>query len=269
MRALALAICLLLPGVGWGQEAPDGGLGAIRTELAALYGELRALEDHLTSGEAAGTTVAGASALQRLEAIERELQRLTARSEELEFHIQRIVRDGTARVSALERRLCALEDGCDPAELEDQPVLGGIAPRPAAPLALPAGPQLAVDERAAFDRARALFDAGDYASAVDAFTAHLQTWPGGPLSSEAELLRGRSLEQTGDVKGAARAYLTAFSSDKDGPLAAESLTALGQAMAALGQTLEACVTLGEVATRFSGQPPAIVASSARAQLDCP
>lgn len=273
--AVTVALATLVGGApAYAQDpAPAGELTEIRQGLAALYAELKALESHLDGGTSASgaQSLAGASVLERLASIERELQRLTARSEEMEFRIRRIVTDGTERVALLERRLCAQEPGCNPADLGSTPSLGGDAARPAlpVPMARPSGPQLAVDERAAFDRAKALYDAGDYLSAIEGFAAHVATWPGGPLSIEAELLRGRALEGSGDLTSAARAYLTAFSARTDGPMAAESLTALGQALAAMGQTSEACVTLAEVGSRFADAPSAIVAAGARAQLDCP
>lgn len=266
MRLGVAVIAACLPLMATAQTG--SGLGAIRAELATLHAELRALESHLAPTNGVSQPVAGATALERLASIERELQRLTARSEELEHHIRRIVQDGTVRVVSLERQLCALEPDCDPDQLEPLSSLGGVElpPRRFGPVAV--GPQFAVDERAAFDRARALLDAGDYLSAIEGFASHQVTWPGGPLSIEAELLRGRALEGSGDAASAARAYLSAFSADKEGPLAPEALTALGQAMAQLGQTTEACVTLAEVSTRFKNSPAAIVASAARAQLPC-
>lgn len=250
MRRLAL-ILALTPALVSAQEQ-GGTLGDIRAGLDALASEVRALEQHLQPGAPAGDTLAGSSALERVEAMGRELARLTARTEELEHHIGNITRDAGARLDDLDRRLCALEGNCTP---------------------LPAAPPPAVatapdDERGVFEAARVALDAGQNAEAARLFADHLARWPRGPLATEAELLRGRALERGGDARGAARSYLKAFSADKDGPLAAESLTALGQAMAAMGQTIEACVTLDEVTRRFADSPAAIAASGARAGLAC-
>lgn len=241
-------------------------LADIRAGLASLYSELRALEAHLAPGGRSAAVVGGNSALQRLDSIEGELQRLTGKTEELEHRISRILTDGTGRVTALERRICALEPGCDPAAVSLE-ALSELAPA-LPPETAATGPQLAVDERAAFERGQALLEAGDYLSAEEVFAAHLATWPGGPLSMQAELLRGRALEAGGDMASAARAYLAAFSADKDGPHAAEALTALGQTLAALGQTTEACAALRQVDERFPDSPAAIAAAGTRAQIDC-
>lgn len=241
-------------------------LADIRAGMAALFGEVHALEAHLTPSGAAGTPVAGATALQRLDAIERELQRLIAKTEELDYRIRRVVEDGTARLGAIDRRLCALEGDCSGPR--GQAPLGGgeVAPLPL--VRPPSGPQLAVDERAALERGKALLSAGDFLSAAEVFAAHLATWPGGPLSTEAELLRGQALEGAGDAASAARAYLSAFSADKDGPMAAVALTGLGRSLAGLGQTREACAALTEVGNRFPSTAAAIAAAGARAQIAC-
>ena len=47
-----------------------------------------------------------------------------------------------------------------------------------------------------------------------------------------------------------------------------ALTKLGKSLAALGQQQDACVTLGEVATRFPGAPEVGEAAQAMATLGC-
>ena len=91
---------------------------------------------------------------------------------------------------------------------------------------------------------------------------------GRALRQEDNLLRGDALSQLGETSKAARAYLEAFSGKPDGQFAAQALLKLGQALGALGQTPEACVTLGEVGTRFPGTIDATNASVARQGLGC-
>ena len=68
--------------------------------------------------------------------------------------------------------------------------------------------------------------------------------------------------------GAARAYLDAFSGAPDGPRAPAALLKLGAALGLLGQAQEACVTLGEVGTRFPTAPEAVEATTAMRSLGC-
>lgn len=270
-RVIALCLALLATPLA-AQDAQT--LADIRQELAVVFTEVQKLRRELsTTGGAQGTIAAG-SALERLDAIETQLRRLTARTEELENRIDRVVADGTLRVSDLEFRLCELEPGCDIGSLGDTPTLGGgDAPVVAAPAPAPqsnsSGPALASGEQADFDRAKGALSEGSFRSAADQFTAFAAAYPGGPLTAEALFLKGEALAELGETPGAARAYLNSFSSQPDGPMAAVSLTKLGRALADLGQTQEACVTLGEVEARFPGSEAAFDAAAARGALGCP
>lgn len=255
-------------------------LADIRAELARLAADIQSLRSELVSGGGVGLQSAGgASALERMDAMEAELVRLTGRTEELGNRIDRVVADGTNRIGDLEFRLCEMEPGCDPANLPVTSTLGGSpagaavtapAPLPAAPSA-PAssgGAELAVNEQADFDRARAVLDQGDFRGAADLFAAFAETYTGGPLTGEAHFLRGEALSRLGETSAAARAYLEAFSGQPDGPRAPAALLRLGTSLGQLGQGQEACVTLAEVAARYPAAPEALEATSAMQGLGC-
>jgi hypothetical protein len=72
--------------------------------------------------------------LQRMDAIEAEIRRLTALTEDLQIRVDSVVRDGTNRVGDLEFRLCELETDCDISSLGETPNLGGVEPSGAAPV---------------------------------------------------------------------------------------------------------------------------------------
>jgi tol-pal system protein YbgF len=268
--AATVAISCALPQLS---AAQDQTLADIRQELSVLYVEVQRLRTELstTSGGFTNPTQGG-SALERLTAIERELQRLTSKAEELEFRVDRVVRDGTNRVGDLEFRLCELEADCDITQLGDTPSLGGVDAATTGPIAQPApdpdGPALAIGERADFERAQAALNTGDFRAAADQFAAFSEAYPGGPLSAEAHYLRGTALEGLGETTGAARAYLDAFSGAPTGDRAPEALYKLGASLGALGQTRDACTTLGEVAIRFPASPAVLQAQSSMRNLGC-
>lgn len=252
-------------------------LADIRAELGTLAAELQALKSELLSGgQAAMQAAGGASALDRMNAIEAQLSRLTSETEALQNRVSRVVTDGTNRIGDLEFRLCELEEGCDTANLPVTQSLGGetgAAPAPAVTPSAPAPaagptPELAVSEQADFDRAKGALDSGDFRGAADQFAAFTQAYPGSPLTGEAQFLRGEALTKANDTGGAARAYLEAFSGAPDGPRAPVSLLRLGAALGLLGQTQEACVTLAEVGTRFPAAPEAAEAATAMQGLGC-
>jgi tol-pal system protein YbgF len=272
LRSLALLCALAAPAVGNAQGQSQT-LADIRQELSVLYGDIQSLRRELDTTGATPQAVGGNSALERLNAIEAQLQGLTSKTEELEFRINRITTDGTNRVGDLEFRICELESDCDISQLGDTPSLGGVdsaasVPTPAAPAPTGSGPALAVGEKADFERASEVLAQGDFRSAADQFAAYLQAYPGGALSSEALFGRGEALTGLGDSAGAARAYLDSFSGDPDGKVAPQALLKLGQSLAALGQVPDACVTLGEVGTRFPGDPAAAEAQAAMRNLSC-
>ena len=278
MRRLGLAVVLcLMPVLGHAQDRAQT-LADIRAELGALAAEFNALKAELVSSGAAATGAAGGDALQRMDTIEAELARLTARTEEVELKLNRVVSDGTNRIGDLEYRLCEVTEGCDPATLGATPTLGdaggGAAPAPVATdtgvgtAPATGGTELAVAEQADFDRAKEVLGQGDFPGAAALFATYAQSYPGGPLVPEAHYLRGEALSKTGDTGNAARAYLDAFSAAPEGPFAPDALLKLGEGLGALGQVPEACVTLAEVGTRYPGSLAATQATVAMQGFQC-
>lgn len=270
MRGVILIASLFLAAPALAQSRAET-LADIRQELNILFVEIQKLKREQSTTGAPGATLGG-GALARLSAVEQELMRLTGKTEDLELRLDRIVRDGTNRIGDLEFRLCELEEACDLAQLEVTTTLGGEDALPAGPAVAPApddAPELAVGERADFDAAKAMYDAGDWAGATGAFAAFTTTYPGGPLSAEAHFLRGEA-EAAQDAWGrAARAYLDSFSGMPNGPRAADALFKLGVSLDRIGQRNEACVTLREVPLRFPGAGAASSATQAADALSCP
>ena len=153
MRWIVIAIVLAIasPAVAQGR---DQTLADIRQELSVLFVEMQKLRRELSTTGGVNTNLAGTNALERMDAMEAELQRLTAANEALTNRVDRIVSDGTNRIGDLEFRLCELESGCDIGSLGDTPTLGGgalpppVAPQTVAPTSDPTGGvELAVAER--------------------------------------------------------------------------------------------------------------------------
>lgn len=271
MRAagIIIALCVALAGPVQAQSRAET-LADIRQELSMLYVEVQRLKRELSTTGAADPGISGGTTLQRVDAIEAALQHLTAKTEELEFRINRIVRDGTNRIGDLEFRLVELEGG-DVSQLSETTTLGGedlaVAPEPvAAPNTGEA--EMALSEQDDFDAAKAALEAGKPRQAADLFAAFTKTYPGGPLSGEAHFLRGEALSAMGETAPAARAYLQSFSGAPDGPRAPQALYRLGEVLGDLGQMQDACVTLGEVGARFPGSEAAAEAETARSALGC-
>jgi tol-pal system protein YbgF len=268
MRLFRLVAVLLAAALPAAAQDRAQTLADIRADLVALAAEFNTLKAELVAGGGVAT-LGGGDALQRMDAIEAELSRLTARTEEVELKLNRVVSDGTNRIGDIEFRLCEVTEGCDPLSLGQTSVLGGDGAAPVAPVApAPAGPELAVSEQADFDRAKEVLGSGDFRRAAELFATFTQSFPGGPLTQEAHFLRGEALSQLGETGEAARAYLEAYSGNPQGPLAADALLKLGQALGTLGQVPEACVTLAEVGVQYPGTIAATQAPIAMQGLGC-
>ena len=109
MRHAAILLCAVWPGLAWGQAADPQTLADIRGQIASLSQDIEGLRSELTASGQLTTGVTGNTPLERLNAIESELQRLTSKTEELEFRINRITTDGTNRLGDIEFRLCEIE----------------------------------------------------------------------------------------------------------------------------------------------------------------
>lgn len=293
-RALSVAIAVVLgmaitAPVPAQAQADRETLADIRQELSQLQAEIRDLRSELSPGSGGSSGIGGGSVLERVDAVETELRRLTGWTEAMEIRIQRIVTDGANRIGDLEFRIVELEGG-DFSSLGTPEPLGGAAPSvpgvsgPALPdlgAGAGAGPGvgggdgsteggafLAVGEREDFDRARDALDSGDYDAAIELLTRFTETYPGGPLSAEAHFLRGQAHAGLEQSTRAARAWLDSFNADPDGRRAAEALFMLGQSLASLGQREEGCLMLDEVGRRFPDSELAPQASAARRDLGC-
>ncbi|WP_410000872.1 tol-pal system protein YbgF [Vannielia litorea] len=280
--ALFASLFALAGGSATAQDAQT--LADIRQELATVYVSMQELKRELSTTQgASGGAVAG-SVLDRVNAIEAQLQALTSRTEDMQNRIDRVVSDGTNRIGDLEFRVCEIEPGCDFGEIGDTLPLGGTAPgtggggqaavitpdtgNGGATPAPSTGPAMAVAEQADFDRAKAALDSGSFQSAIDLFASFAQSYPGGPLTGAAHFWRGEALYELSKVPEAARAYLESYSSDPQGPMAADALFKLGTSLADLGQNNEACTTLGEVQVRFPQSDVAFDAGAARRTIGC-
>lgn len=282
VRVLSAVTFLALITIGsTGAQAQDRAqtLADIRQELSVLFVEIQQLKRELSTTGGVSTQSVGGSTIDRVNAIEEEMIRLTALTEQLQFRIDRVVSDGTNQIGDLEFRICELEADCDIAALGQGTTLGGIEPTTSGvakpePQTEPSGSdgdgvQLAMVEQDDFDSAVAALDQGDFAGASTQFEAFLNAYPGSPLTTDARILRGAALEGAGENTQAARTYLDAFSADPNGAKAPEALFLLGRSLGRIGQVDEACVTLSEVSVRFPGGLAAADAEAERARLSCP
>lgn len=239
--AVLIACLAVLPASGQTQAQTLEDVRLDITELSELMQELRS--ELLTTGNSGVSQDSVGTILQRLNTLEADLSAALGMVETLEFRVVQIADDATRRIGDLEFRLTELEGG-DTGSLTTPPPLGGDA------LSGEDGQELATDEQNSFDAGVALYDAGEFQAAADQFATFTTTYPGGPLTSEAQYRRGLALAGLQDWGGAARSYLDSFSGAPDGPVAPVALYELAASLGALGQTEQACLTLDEIGVRY-------------------
>lgn len=271
LSPVVLAVCLAVAGPAVAQDRAET-LAQIRQELTVLSVEMQRLRSELAQPETDLPEPATEAALQRLDTMEGELRRLTAAAEELQFRIERIVEDGTNRISDLEFRLTELEGG-DLSQIDQTRPLGAdpdAAPATPAPRPAP-GVQLAVGETADFEAALGLLETGTPADALTSLDRFVENYPRSPLAAEAQFYRGEALNLLGNPQEAGRAFLESYtlSEDNNPGLAGEALFHLGSALNALGEMREACLTLGQVSVRFPGTAAVAKAEQSLAGMTCP
>lgn len=250
----------------YAQESAET-LADIRQDLAYLYVEIQRLKRELSTTEATRGIVGENTILQRVDAIELELKRLTDSTERLEFRVSKVIEDGTNRVSDLEFRLVELEGG-DISQLSEATTLGSEISLLEPDISNAEELELVVGEEADFDMARAALDENRFGEAAEMFKRFGKTYPKSPLAPEAYLLRGKALEADEDLKGSARAYLDSFSNYQNSKVAAEALVRLGNALVKLGQVEAGCQMLSQVEIRFPFTTFAVEALEVMQTLEC-
>ncbi|MBV1869183.1 MAG: tol-pal system protein YbgF [Marinosulfonomonas sp.] len=264
---MVIAVAFAAPALSQSREQT---LADVRQELTVLFVEMQRLKRELSTTGSVSGNVSGASTLERIDLIESELARLTAKTEQMENRISRVVQDGTNRIGDLEFRLVELEGG-DVSQLGETTTLGGdtgqtdVAVQPQTDTG---STELAIGEQFDFDQAKASLDAERYQDAVVGFMSFNDTYTGGPLTGDAHYFRGQALAAMGDTANAARAYLESFSGSPNSPRAPDALHQLGVTLGKLGQKNEACIALSEVGVRFPGAAAVGDAQLAYQDLGC-
>ena len=256
-------------------------LRRLEAEVRALQrkvfpgGDGRFFEPEISAQPSVRSTVSGPSTtavtdiLARLDALETQLQRQTARNEE-----------NANRTRILTGRLDALESagGRDP-----QPgaaPAGGGEPTAGAARSLSAEASGPSDERLAavqsitkpqtddpaddeYSYGYRLWNAGFYPEAQQQLTLFVEQHPGHWRTTYGRNLLGRAYLDDGKAKEAAPWFLKNYQEDKTGARAGDSLLYLAEAMIALGDTRRACIALAE----FSETYPALAAGRLQGQYE--
>ncbi len=285
-----LAVAALPAGA---QTAPPltGEISAVRADLD---GARRALDTvgagHRLLLAQAGQLPQGYAAQMevRLQELERRLQSLTGQVEETQYRTRQIEDRLDRSLADIEFRLTTLEGG-EPAgpDVErpgdqgtppggDQPstmgVLGTLT-TPAPPSGGGSGQSAALppgDVTQQYNAAYDMLQRADYVGAERAFRQFIDSHGSHPLASNAYYWLGETFYARSRFEDAATAFAQGYQRYPDGAKAGDSLLKLGMALARMGQTGDACLTLAQLAVEFPDGPVAIQrrAEQERQRLGC-
>ena len=162
-------------------------LADIRQELIFLNTEIHSLNRELSTTSGASIPTGSGTTLQRMNALEQELRRITGVVENLQFRIEHIVKDANNRLGDMQFRIIELEGG-DITNIPDISIIdegSSTSGNNNQGTTDNTGVELATSEQGDLDRAVADVEAGEHANAVAKLDQFLLTYPDGPLSGEA------------------------------------------------------------------------------------
>lgn len=286
--ALAAVTVLAAPLPATAQDsAEEARIRKIEAEVRALQrkvfpgGDGRFFEPQITPGAVTGavstpsvnppSTTAVTDILVRMDSLERQLQALTARSEEQANSLSQLDARLTALETAAGAPLAIATPGGNPtASLSaPEPVTRPAVSTPAASTLPPSAPSVAAPSAARLAAVQAIAkpqtdDAADdeysygfrlwnarlYPEARQQLTKFVEQYPNHARISFGRNLLGRAFLDDNLPEDAARWFLRNYQANKNGDRAADSLLYLGASMIAMKDTKRACIALAEFAETY-------------------
>ena len=224
------------------------------------------------------STTALTDMLARLDALEAQLARLTARQEENANQLARLESElKAARDTQAAPQVAITPPPAGVIQLpsSNRPATATVAPTPSpAASSGPSAARLAAVQAIAkpssedagedeYSYGYRLWEAGFYPEARQQLSLFLQKHPDHRLASHGRNLLGRAFLDDGKPREAAAQFLENYQKDKNGARAADSLLFLSQAMVGIGDTDRACIALAE----FSEAYPALATGRLKEQYD--
>jgi TolA-binding protein len=290
---LAVAVIVAVPGPAFAQDsAAEARIRKIESEVRALQrkvfpgGEGRSFEPQIApgTGTAASPAPIGAAApsstavtdiLVRLDALEAQLQALTARSEEqanalaqVESRLVALESAGNVPITPAPPLPAALPAATPPAAAARAAPLAAKPPAqttpastPASAVAAPSAARLAAVQAIAkpqtddaaddeYSYGFRLWSAGFFPEARQQLTRYVEQYPNHARISYGRNLLGRAFLDDKLPEEAARWFLKNYQANKNGERAPDSLLYLGASMIAMKDTKRACIALAEFAETY-------------------
>jgi TolA-binding protein len=266
MRITFLFFCYFwLSTVGFSQ---DRTLSDIRAELPSLFGEIKSLELQLKTSKVENLIIKGEH-LDRIKSIEKELINIISQVENLQYRIERIVREGTNHIADIRFRLCDIELDCNIENFSPGNMLGKAPVR----LKEISGNSdmfkgLTALERNEIYLIETLLRAGNPTGVMARLEVFLDAYPIGTIRMELMFLLGKTLMVEKQWSKAAKIYLDIYSSFPKVPRSGEALYYLSVSFAELNQFERACLMLTELRIEYPRSNFVSDASQKAMELNC-
>ena len=269
-------------------SADEARLRKLEAEVRALQRKVfpngaGSFEPEITRPPAAATAPIGPATtpmtdlLARMDAVEAQIARVTAQSEQNANRLSQLetkvaaanppppaiappaVAPSAEAPSAAPPPLAAAEPARAASTPRSAPVRGGpaAAEKPSASrmqaVRAIEKPQTADPGDDEYSYGYRLWDAKFYPEAEQQLKMYLQKYPHHPRVGYARNLLGRVYLDEGDPREAAKWFLQNYQADKKGPRAPDSLLYLARSMKQLGDTQRACIALSEFAANYAAE----------------
>ncbi len=253
--------------------ASAGGLANMQNQLTAMQEEVRALRGSVERAQF------------QAKRAEEEVKKL---SEDVEFRFQALERaQRSAAAAAAAAPVADTPEAAETASADEgfSPDAGkesspGNVREPARYTPSEAAEKPAVKETvtapsdgadAMYNNAFAMLNRKQYAQAAEHFSGFIRKYPSDPLVPNAYYWLGESHYARGDYVRATEQFRKGYEAAPQGQKAADNLLKLGLSLSNVKRAQEACVVLGQVASKYKKSASAATisrAETARAQLKC-
>ena len=278
--AVCLTACASSPAAAQRSSSTDDRLKRIERSLSDLQAAV------YRDGDGPGVLLAepvSGDATVRISQLEREIQILTGRIEELSYDLDKANASIKSMQSALSLGAPTSSPG-GPVPLAGPVQPGDLVTNGQAIEGLQTVPgetgsvtapnvsdvELPLDPDAAFAYASGFLLSGDYARAEAAFALYLKSFPNHPRAADARFRLGEIFLATEKNADAADSFITHIRTYPSDPRAAEAHLKLGTAFSRLGQPDEACKIFRALKSKFPDASPAVSQRAERemAAINC-
>jgi tol-pal system protein YbgF len=248
-------------------------INSIETRLDRMEREMSTLSRSVYKGDVPPPQINAPQGMQvtaqtelRMNQLEDQLRRLTGMIEENSFRVRQLEGKVTSAPAIINAptsiSTVSPQPQPQPLVVDNTPYqLGTVKPTNNNQTATPAG---------LYDQAFSFMQANDYANAQATFEDFITRYPDHSLAANSKYWLGETFYARKDYQSASRAFARSFKDHPEGQKAPDTLLKLAMSLRGQDMTEEACLTLGELKSRFPNAPVSVAdkADAERSAYGC-